>query len=80
MKAPYRECPWCWEESVMTDDAEDMGRCNLRTTDGYILEYWRQAIVKCENCHRSLEVNYDGDWNGSWHDLTTIRPLKALPL
>ena len=61
----------------MTDDAEKMAQ-SVVINRGHRIEYFSQDIVKCENCHRSLEVNYDGEWDGSWHDLTTIRPLKSL--
>ena len=77
-EAPYRECPFCFEESVMTDDAIGMAPSTVRNLSGDTVDYFSQDIVKCENCHRSLEVNHDGEWDGSWHDLTTVRPLKAL--
>lgn len=78
MEAPYRECPFCWEESVQTDDAVPMARSTIKTLV-QVIEYFSQDIVECENCHVKLEVNHDGEWNGGWHNLTTIRPLKALP-
>lgn len=78
MEAPYRECPMCWEESVQTDDAVPMAYSTVRTMNNQVIPYFRQQIVECENCHVKLEVNHDGEWDGSWHDLTTIRPLLAL--
>ncbi len=66
-----RECPFCWEDIDTMND--------VITTTPYLQS--TQTIAACPSCHAKVEVSYDAEFDdGMWHDLTTIRPLKALQL
>jgi hypothetical protein len=43
-------------------------------------DYDERYIAQCENCKMKFEVYPDAEFDdGRWCDLTTIRPLLALP-